>query len=85
MRLDRPPYHNRLIRGPAKVGSWHETDMPVQLPHVRYQGMNGPRSDAVRGLKMTQLRHGPSLNDLCLKPTPDHFQCARLTRYDALF
>ncbi len=27
MRLDRLPYHNRLIRGPAKVGSWHLTDL----------------------------------------------------------
>jgi hypothetical protein len=39
--------------------------MPVQLPHVRYQGMNGPRSDAVRGLKMTQS--GPPGHSASLK------------------
>src|SRR6202047_4602673 len=35
---------------------WHETDVSMQSPHVRYQGMNGPRSDPVRGLKMTPDR-----------------------------
>jgi hypothetical protein len=31
---------------------WHETDLQPRSPHVRYQGMNGSRSDAARGLKM---------------------------------
>jgi hypothetical protein len=31
------------------VASWHETVMPALSPQVRYDGMNGPRSVAVRG------------------------------------
>jgi len=34
---------------------WHETDMPTQSLHVRYQGINRLRSDASRGLKLTQI------------------------------
>jgi hypothetical protein len=39
MRLDRLPYHNRLIRGPAKVGSWHFSDMAALSGNVRSRGL----------------------------------------------
>jgi PAS domain S-box-containing protein len=33
---------------------WHETDMPVQSPHVRCRGTNGPGWEAARSLKVTR-------------------------------
>jgi hypothetical protein len=35
------------------TSTWHETDMPMQSPHVRYQGMNRLRSGVARGPLMT--------------------------------
>jgi hypothetical protein len=35
----------------------HETVTAALLPQVRYEEVNGPRSVAVRGLSLTQLRH----------------------------
>src|SRR3984893_11808693 len=37
---------------------WHQTDMPVQSPHVRCRGMNGPSSYAPRGRLMVESRCG---------------------------
>src|ERR1700739_2924188 len=39
------------------VCSWHETVMPVLSPQVRYEGVNGPSSVAVRGPSLTRRRH----------------------------
>jgi hypothetical protein len=35
------------------TSTWHETDMPMQSPHVRHQGMNRLRSGVARGPLMT--------------------------------
>jgi hypothetical protein len=43
------------------VHTWHETDMPLRSPDVRCWEMNGPNSDAVRGLKMTHSGHSCGL------------------------
>jgi hypothetical protein len=40
---------------------WQETVMPVLSPQVRYEGMNGPSSVAVRGPSLTQLGHRAKL------------------------
>jgi hypothetical protein len=37
------------------TSTWHETDMPMQSPHVRYQGMNRLRSGVARGPLMTDV------------------------------
>jgi hypothetical protein len=36
---------------------WHQTDLPLSVPHVRSQGMSGPIPDAAQGLSLTQLGH----------------------------
>ena len=56
-------YIGRLSGGPfscaAKLATspiWHETDMPMQSPHVGCWEINGPGWDAARSLKMTPER-----------------------------
>jgi hypothetical protein len=39
---------------PRHISTLHKTDMPMQSPHVRYQGMNRLRSDVARGPSLTQ-------------------------------
>jgi hypothetical protein len=34
---------------------WHQTDLPPQLPEVRYQGMSGPGSGMALGLSLTHF------------------------------
>ncbi len=55
MRLDRLPYHNRLIRGPAKVGSWHKSEVPRRLLYRRYRGKSGSDTDIVKRMRMTRI------------------------------
>jgi hypothetical protein len=33
---------------------WHQTDVPPQPSHVRYQGMSGLSSNATKGPSLTQ-------------------------------
>jgi len=49
------------LLGVLHVASWHETDMPLQSPHVRCWGING--RDWGRGSKSEsdQLGHGELL------------------------
>jgi hypothetical protein len=47
---------------------WHETVMPVPSPQVRYEGMNGPSSVAVRGPSLTS---GPE--DFHLRALPEPY------------
>src|SRR5258705_13528178 len=54
-----------LLEGPAAAlcirtadfRCWNEADQPPQCPQVRYEGMNGPSSDAARGPSLTHLGH----------------------------
>jgi hypothetical protein len=46
--------------GERDVAYWHETVMPVLSQQVRYEGVNGPSSVAVRGPSLTQTGHSGS-------------------------
>jgi hypothetical protein len=56
----------------AHVAYWHETDMALQSPLVRCRGTSGLSPEAVRLPKLTN----------CDIAVP--FQCASLSRYDAM-
>jgi len=61
LRLEIAPRVWLVLAEGTDVSFWHETVMPVPSPQVRYEGMSGPSSVAVRGPSLTRsgLRLSP--------------------------